>query len=480
MIPAAVPAPCSTTRRVEPYTARNHSAAKATPNATIGDGQASANPRTAAASMTSNDSGSVPVRYRYTQDVTRAPELTTTNSSVVALAATSGAGSVSARDARTHRQNNQRVRSTRPSGRRARAHTRTGRSAPTGRPALTASTTPSAKAGRLTASAGSIPLRVSRKASSPATPRSIGQRSDSTRNRGCRRNTPGREPPSVPRSDDRSRAGMTRSAIPCGKCWSASGTDVEALVKPDGVLNTRHLPEPATHVEEPFVGNEGLFHGLPYYSTSMSDSKLRILAVRTRRPPLLDRACRGAISTRRRSPYGTPDDSVRQAGFGKVVPGLGLEYGDHERADRLICAGDATGGKFDIAHLFPEATASLAKRRNERVDVGAHLRLGSAFVLHEEATAGLRVLDPTDAGPRLGSRHCRVTGSVDEIETVTPMTRWRQWRAGEAEDAHGWNDGAQSDEIEIRRADRLQGGVEGGQRGATTARTGGHLNIQPG
>src|SRR5664280_2504157 len=152
MIPAAVPAPCSTTRRVEPYTARNHSAAKATPNATIGDGQASANPRTAAASMTSNDSGSVPVRYRYTQDVTRAPELTTTISRVVALAATSGAGSVSARDARTHRQNNQRVRSTRPSGRRARAHTRTGRAAPTVGPALTASTTPSAKAGRLTAS----------------------------------------------------------------------------------------------------------------------------------------------------------------------------------------------------------------------------------------------------------------------------------------------------------------------------------------
>jgi len=30
--------------------------------------------------------------------------------------------------------------------------------------------------------------------------------STGTRNRGCRRNTPGREPPSVPRSDDRSRA----------------------------------------------------------------------------------------------------------------------------------------------------------------------------------------------------------------------------------------------------------------------------------
>src|SRR5664280_882864 len=236
-------------------------------------------------------------------------------------------------------------------------------------------------------------------------------------------------------------------------------------------------PSPRLTWKSPSSGDEGLFHGLPYYSTSMSGSKLRILAVRTRRPPLLARACRGAISTRRRSPYGTPDDSVRQAG-GKVVPGLGLEYGDHERADRLICAGDATGGKFDIAHLFPEATASLAKRRNARVDVGAHLRLGSAFVLHEEATAGLRVLDPTDAGPRLGSRHCRATGSVDEIETVTPMARWRQWRAGEAEDAHGGNDGTQSDEIEIRRADRLQGGVEGGQRGATTARTGGHLNIR--
>src|SRR5664280_1925506 len=84
-------------------------------------------------------------------------------------------------------------------------------------------------------------------------------------------------------------------------------------------------PSPRLTWKSPSSGDEGLFHGLPYYSTSMSGSKLRILAVRTRRPPLLARACRGAISTRRRSPYGTPDDSVRQAG-GKVVPGLGLGY----------------------------------------------------------------------------------------------------------------------------------------------------------
>src|SRR5664280_875677 len=47
-------------------------------------------------------------------------------------------------------------------------------------------------------------------------------------------------------------------------------------------------PSPRLTRKSPSSGDEGLFRGLPYYSTSMSGSKLRILAVRTRRPQLLE------------------------------------------------------------------------------------------------------------------------------------------------------------------------------------------------
>ena len=47
-------------------------------------------------------------------------------------------------------------------------------------------------------------------------------------------------------------------------------------------------PSPRLTWKSPSSGDEGLFRGLPYYSTSMSGSKLRILAVRTRRPQLLE------------------------------------------------------------------------------------------------------------------------------------------------------------------------------------------------
>src|SRR5450759_1814230 len=73
-------------------------------------------------------------------------------------------------------------------------------------------------------------------------------------------------------------------------------------------------PSPRLTWKSPSSGDEGLFHGLPYYSTSMSGSKLRILAVRTRRPPLLE-ADGIAVS------LVLPSITATEFGGGRIQPG---------------------------------------------------------------------------------------------------------------------------------------------------------------